>query len=162
LFQVRAQWLCYLNAPFVFVALQGFAHSHLLAETLASFGVEKARTIGDFALRKQFAKSVNGQRFSCPGNGRQKGVLYRIASKIPENGAVKQAVETYVDHRLNFPRAQEMLDLIHVEFDYYDISDELLSKEDFAEMVERFDIEVRDYKEGYEKNKQVNLFEFSG
>lgn len=77
--------------------------------------------------------------------------------KIPEKEAVKQAVETYVDHRLNFPKAQEMIDLIHVEFDYYDISDELLAKD---EIVERFDIEVRDYQEGYEKTKQIRLFEF--
>lgn len=89
--------------------------------------------------------------------------LYRqmLDEKIPEIEAVKQAVETYVDHRLNFPKAQEMIDLIHVEFDYYDISDELLAKDDFVEIVERFDIEVRDYQEGYEKNKQMSLFEFS-
>ena len=81
--------------------------------------------------------------------------------KITEVEAVKQAVETFVDFRLNFPNAQEMIDLIHVEFDYYDISDELLAKEDFIKILERFDIEVRDYREGYEKNKQISLFEFS-
>ncbi len=76
--------------------------------------------------------------------------LYRQLQekKISEDEAVKQAVETFVDHRLNFPKAQKMIDLIHVEFDYYDISDELLAKEDFVEIVERFDIEVRDYQEG--------------
>lgn len=80
--------------------------------------------------------------------------LYRQIQdkKIPEEVAVKQAVETYVDHRLNFPKAQEMIDLIQVDFDYYDISDELLAKEDFVEIVERFEIEVRDYQEGYKKN----------
>ena len=41
------------------------------------------------------------------------------------------------------------------------ISDELLAKEDFVEIVERFEIEVRDYQEGYEKNKQLSLFDFS-
>lgn len=87
--------------------------------------------------------------------------LYRQMQeeKIPEEDAVKQAVETFVDHRLNFPKAQEMIDLIHVEFDYYDISDELLAKEDFVEIVERCEIEVRDYQEGYEKNRQINLFD---
>jgi hypothetical protein len=54
-----------------------------------------------------------------------------------------------------------MIDLIQVEFDYYDISDELLAKEDFIKIIERFDIEVRDYQEGYKKNKQMSLFEFS-
>jgi hypothetical protein len=89
--------------------------------------------------------------------------LYRQMQdeKIQENIAVKQAVETYVDHRLNFPKAQEMIDLIHVEFDYYDISDELLAKDNFVEIVEGFDIKVRDYQEGYEKIKQMTLFEFS-
>lgn len=71
-----------------------------------------------------------------------------LEEEISENEAAKQAVETFVDHRLNFPKAQKMIDLIHVEFDYYDISDELLAKEDFVEIVERFDIEVRDYQEG--------------
>ena len=89
--------------------------------------------------------------------------LYRRMGekKIPETEAVKQAVETFVDHRLNFPEAQEMIDLIHVEFDYYDISDELLAKEDFVEILEEFDIEVRDYEEGYEKDKQKKLFDHS-
>lgn len=77
--------------------------------------------------------------------------------KISKEEAVKQAVETFVDHRLNFPKAQEMIDLIHVEFDYYDISDELLAKEDFAEIIKRFDIRVRDYQEGYKKN-YLSLF----
>ncbi len=90
--------------------------------------------------------------------------LYRQmqSGKISEDEAVKQAVETYVDHRLNFPKAQQMIDLIHVEFDYYDISDELLVKDDFVETLERFDIEVRDYQDGYEQNNQKSLFEFSG
>jgi hypothetical protein len=44
-----------------------------------------------------------------------------------------------------------MIDLKYVEFDYYDISDELLAKEDFVEIVEKFDIEVRDYHEGNKK-----------
>ncbi len=89
--------------------------------------------------------------------------LYRQMQekKIPEDVAVKQAIETYVDHRLNFPKAQEMIDLIHVEFDYYDISDELLAKEDFVKIVEGFDIEVRNYQDGYEKIQQMSLFEFS-
>ena len=79
--------------------------------------------------------------------------LYRQMheKKIPEEEAVKQAVETFVDHRLNFPKAQEMIDLIRVEFDYYDISDELLAKEDFFEIVAKFDIEIRDYQEGFKK-----------
>jgi hypothetical protein len=89
--------------------------------------------------------------------------LYRRMGekKIPETEAVKQAVETFVDHRLNFPEAQEMIDLMYVEFDYYDISDELLAKEDFVEILEKFDIEVRDYEEGYEKDKQMKLFDHS-
>lgn len=89
--------------------------------------------------------------------------LYRQMrdKEVSEKEAVKQAVETYVDHRLKFPEAQEMIDLIHVEFDYYDISDELLAKEDFIKIVKSFDIKVRDYQEGYEKNKQMSLFEIS-
>ena len=89
--------------------------------------------------------------------------LYRQMQekKILEDEAVSQTVETFVDHRLSFPKAQGMIDLIHVEFDYYDISDELLANENFVEIVERFDIGVRDYQEGYEKRKQTSLFEFS-
>ncbi|QQG64654.1 hypothetical protein [Desulfobulbus oligotrophicus] len=54
-----------------------------------------------------------------------------------------------------------MIDLIRVEFDYYDISDELLAKEDFVKIVARFDIEIRDYQEGFEKNRQMSLFDIS-
>ena len=87
--------------------------------------------------------------------------LYRLLQrkKIPEDEAVKQAVETFVDHRLNFPKPQKIIDLIHVEFDYYDISDELLGKKEFAEIVENYDLQVRDYQDGYENEKQMALFE---
>lgn len=89
--------------------------------------------------------------------------LYRRLQEkeCSENEAVKQAVETFVDYRLNFPKAQEMIDLINVEFDYYDISDELMAKEEFVENVEKFDLKIRDYQEGYERRKQKNLFEVS-
>lgn len=89
--------------------------------------------------------------------------LYRRLQEkeVSEIEAVKQAVETFVDYKLNFPKAQEMIDLINVEFDYYDISDELMAKEEFVENVEKFDLEIRDYQEGYEKRKQKNLFEVS-
>ncbi len=55
--------------------------------------------------------------------------------------------------------SQKIIDLIHVEFDYYDISDELLGKKEFAEIVENYDLQVRDYQDGYENEKQMALIE---
>jgi len=78
--------------------------------------------------------------------------------EIKESDAVKQAVETFIDFKLNFPNAQEMIEYIHVEFDYYDISDELLSKEEFIENVKKFELQIRDYQEGYSKSSQISLF----
>ncbi len=100
-------------------------------------------------------KSCRGQLFS------NDQTLYRQLWKndISEEEAVRQAVETFVDFKLNFPKANEMIYLIHVEFNYYDISDELLAKNDFIEILQKFDIQVRDYQEGYEKNKQRSLFD---
>ncbi len=86
--------------------------------------------------------------------------LYRRLQKgeVSEKDAVKQAIETFVDYKLNFPKAQEMIDHIHVEFDYFDISDELLAKKEFIEIVKKFELQIRDYQEGYEKGKQLELF----
>lgn len=87
--------------------------------------------------------------------------LYRQLKneKVPEKKAVEQAIETFVDDTLNFPKAEELMEKIHVEFDYYDISDELLAKKEFIKQVEKFDLQIRQYKEGYQV--QQKLFENS-
>jgi hypothetical protein len=79
---------------------------------------------------------------------------------ISKEDAVKKAVETFVDDSLDFPKADEMIDLIHADFDYYDISDELLGKEEFIEIIKEYDLKVREYEQGYKKDepKQVKLF----
>jgi len=86
--------------------------------------------------------------------------LYRRISnnEISEEEGVRQAVESFVDHSLHFPEAESMIEVMDVEFDYYDISDELLAKDDFIKQVQKFDLKVREYKDGYEKQEQGSLF----
>jgi len=64
--------------------------------------------------------------------------------------ALKEVVELFIDEKLKFPSAQDMVDLINVEFDYYDVSDELLNNPDFDAVLEEFKLQVRDYDKGYE------------
>lgn len=79
--------------------------------------------------------------------------LYRQMENgdVTEEKAVEQSVETFVDDTLNFPKAEDMINQIYVEFDYYDISDELLAKEEFVKQVDKFELEIREYGEGYKK-----------
>jgi hypothetical protein len=71
------------------------------------------------------------------------------AKEIAEGVAIKQAVETFVDAKLRFPDAQGMIDKIRVEYDYYDISDELLAKQEFMDIIDEHELQVREYEQGY-------------
>ena len=71
-------------------------------------------------------------------------------NKMTKEEALREAVELFIDEKLKFPSAQNMVDLINVEFDYYDVSDELLNNPDFDEVLEEFKLQVRDYDKGYE------------
>ena len=47
-----------------------------------------------------------------------------------------------------------IVELITVDFDYYDVSNELLEDKKFMEMLEKIDVGVREYNQGFEK-KQI-------
>jgi len=80
-----------------------------------------------------------------------------MAGKIDKKIAVSKATDTFIDYKLKFPKAQNMIEEIHVEFDYYDISDELLAKEEFMKQIKKFDVQIRKYQEGYEKKRANNI-----
>jgi len=73
--------------------------------------------------------------------------------KVSKEEAVREAVETFVEYVLKFPTSDNLIELINVDFDYYDVSNELLADDDFMKMLEDFDVEVREYNEGFEKNE---------
>jgi hypothetical protein len=66
--------------------------------------------------------------------------------------AVDLALETFIEDTLKFPTASDITDSIKVDFDYYDVSDELLGDENFIKTLEEFDVEVREYNQGFEKS----------
>lgn len=70
--------------------------------------------------------------------------------------AVTQALETFIEDTLKFPTASDITDSIKVDFDYYDVSDELLADENFMKTLEEFDVEVREYNKGFEQNADRN------
>jgi hypothetical protein len=72
-------------------------------------------------------------------------------SEISADNAVREAVESFVDFTLKFPEAEELIELINVNFDYYDVSNELLADSDFMKVLEGFDEEVREYNKGFEQ-----------
>jgi hypothetical protein len=71
---------------------------------------------------------------------------------LTKETAVKQALETFIDDTLKFPSVSKIIDSIKVDFDYYDVSDELLADKNFMKTLEEFDIVVREYNQGFEKN----------
>jgi hypothetical protein len=79
--------------------------------------------------------------------------------KIVKEEALKRAIESFIEIKLQFPDAEKMLETIDVEYDYYDVSDELLNKEEFKELVKEYEgqVKIREYNSGYEKQK--SLFE---
>jgi len=65
--------------------------------------------------------------------------------------AIPQAIETFIEDTLNFPSPTDIIESIKVNFDYYDVSDELLDDQDFIKLLEEFDVEIREYNQGFEK-----------
>ena len=65
--------------------------------------------------------------------------------------AIEQAIETFIEDTLKFPSPKDIIKSIKVDFDYYDVSDELLADKDFMNLLEKFDVEIREYSQGYEK-----------
>lgn len=74
-----------------------------------------------------------------------------LNKKIDEYEALHMVTENFVDYRLRFPGADEMIEAIDVKLDYYDISNELLDDPEFKEILDGFDLKVREYTKGFEK-----------
>ena len=72
---------------------------------------------------------------------------------ISEENAVREAVLSFVDFALKFPEAEDLIELINVNFDYYDVSNELLADFNFMKVLEEFDVEVREYNKGFEQKR---------
>lgn len=71
--------------------------------------------------------------------------------EVSQEEAIKLAVESFVDYELSFPNAEQLIERIHVEFDYYDISDELLAKDEFFEIIENLGLVIREYEDGFKE-----------
>lgn len=71
---------------------------------------------------------------------------------IEKDEAIRQALETFVEETLKFPTPENIIESIKVDFDYYDVSDELLADQEFMDKLEKFDVTVREYGKGFEKN----------
>ncbi len=82
--------------------------------------------------------------------------LFRQMKKgeIEKEKAIRQALETFVEDILHFPTPENIIESIKVEYDYYDVSDELLADPDFLDRLKEFDVEVREYSDGFEKNQE--------
>ena len=70
---------------------------------------------------------------------------------LTEKIAIGQAIESFIEDTLNFPSPTDIIESIKVDFDYYDVSDELLDDPNFIKLLEKFDVEIREYSQGFEK-----------
>ncbi|KGE18537.1 hypothetical protein [Paenibacillus wynnii] len=68
---------------------------------------------------------------------------------ITRDEAIRIFIDEFVENKLKFPQANEILDKINITIDFYDISDELLyENEDFKKILNLLTQEVREYEEG--------------
>jgi len=68
-------------------------------------------------------------------------------------GAKKEFIEKFIENELRFPDVDEIIQRINIKVDYYDISDELLNdNDDFQKIIDKLDIECREYEKGYVEN----------
>ena len=74
-------------------------------------------------------------------------------NEVSAENAVRETVLSCVDFTLKFPEAGDLIERINVNFDYYDVSNELLADGDFMKVLEEFDVEVREYNKGFEQKR---------
>ena len=77
--------------------------------------------------------------------------LFRRYEKreIGKEEALSQVIETIVDDVIHFPEVNEIIERINVQYDYYDISNELIEDKEFTGLIKEYELKVRDYKPGY-------------
>ena len=77
--------------------------------------------------------------------------LFRRYEKgeIEKEDALCQVLETIVDDVIHFPNVDEIINRINVQYDYYDISNELIEDKEFTGLIKEYELKVRDYKPGY-------------
>ncbi len=82
--------------------------------------------------------------------------LFRQMEKggIEKEEAIRQALATYVEDILHFPTPENIIKSIKVDYDYYDVSDELLADQNFMDKLKEFVVEVREYSDGFEKSQE--------
>ena len=77
--------------------------------------------------------------------------LFRRYEKreIGKEEAMSQVIETIVDDVIHFPEVDEIIERINVQYDYYDISNELIEDKEFTGLIKEYELKVRDYEAGY-------------
>ena len=90
--------------------------------------------------------------------------LYRMVKngKINIKEALDGVLETFIVRRLNFPEAEDLIEMMDVTYDYYDVSDELLNEnEEFAQILEELknskdtsdELKIRKFMKAYKENE---------
>jgi hypothetical protein len=64
-----------------------------------------------------------------------------------------EVIEDFIDNKLRFPKAKDLIDSIDIKLDYYDVSDELLNDAEFKDILTKTKVDPRTYTKGFEENK---------
>jgi hypothetical protein len=71
------------------------------------------------------------------------------SNQINIDQAFKEFVRLYVINDLRFTDFDEMLSAIDIKHDFYDISDELINDPDFAALIDKYGLDLRENSEGF-------------
>ncbi|MDD4802635.1 MAG: hypothetical protein PHF24_06825 [Syntrophomonas sp.] len=73
---------------------------------------------------------------------------------------IEEFVNIFVLNILKFPDANDIINTIDIKIDFYDISDELLTSEDFLKVIENYELNLRQTSLGFEpvNTSQQSLF----
>ena len=56
---------------------------------------------------------------------------------IKKDDAIRAVIKRLIEEVLHFPNVNDIIEHVKIQFDYYDVSDELLSDSEFIEMISR-------------------------
>jgi hypothetical protein len=71
---------------------------------------------------------------------------------------LQEVVDDFIDNKLRFPKTTDLISSVDVVFDYYDVSDELLSDDEFKNVIKAAGIDPRTYSNGFEKDNGQHEF----
>lgn len=116
-------------------------------------------------LKEYMLKIIKDQPIAVEGLFANEETLFSMLKKnrVTLDDVLPGVLDTFINHKLRFPEAEELIEKMDVTVDYYDVSSELLhDNADFKEALQKLksstdpkdDLKIREFSDAFEQEGQ--------